>query len=77
MIHCTGYLKSWPSSSLDMKEQDESEDNCDLSCLVAVGQIKTSCDKNIIDRDSNINVRPIEYVSRMSIDGKFTFVDQG
>lgn len=77
VIHCTGYLKSWPSSSLDMKEQDESEDNCDLSCLVAVGQIKTSCDKNIIDRDSNINVRPIEYVSRMSIDGKFTFVDQG
>nr|XP_034328763.1 protein cycle isoform X1 [Crassostrea gigas] len=77
VIHCTGYLKSWPSSSLDMKEQDDSEDNCDLSCLVAVGQIKTSCDKKIIDRDSNINVRPIEYVSRMSIDGKFTFVDQG
>ncbi|XP_061166976.1 protein cycle-like [Saccostrea echinata] len=77
VIHCTGYLKSWPSSSLDMKEQEDSEDNCDLSCLVAVGQIKTTCDRKLVDRDSDINVRSIEYVSRMSIDGKFTFVDQG
>ncbi|KAK3101699.1 hypothetical protein FSP39_005636 [Pinctada imbricata] len=77
VIHCTGYLKSWPSSKMDLREQEESDDNCNLSCLVAVGQIKTPFDPKSVELEGvNVDVRPVEYISRHSVDGKFTYIDQ-
>ena len=62
---------------MDLREQDDSEENCNLSCLVAVGQIKTPFDPKSVDLDAcNVDVRPVEYISRHSVDGKFTYIDQ-
>ncbi|XP_069132362.1 protein cycle-like [Argopecten irradians] len=77
LIHCTGYLKSWSTSKVDLGETDEADDNCNLSCLVAVCQVKSSLDQLQISTNDKINVRPIEYISKHSIDGKFSYVDQG
>ncbi|XP_076114227.1 basic helix-loop-helix ARNT-like protein 1 isoform X3 [Mytilus galloprovincialis] len=77
VIHCTGYLKSWPTSKMDLNEQDETDD-CSLSCLVAVGRVKTASRQQQIVKDyESIHVRPVKYVSRHGLDGKFTYIDQG
>ncbi|KAL3842167.1 hypothetical protein ACJMK2_020210 [Sinanodonta woodiana] len=77
LIHCTGYLKSWPTSKLNNSDQEDSEDNCNLSCLVAVGQIRQqdAHESGTSDTD-NKHSQPLEFVSRHTIDGKFTFIDQ-
>ncbi|OWF54991.1 Aryl hydrocarbon receptor nuclear translocator-like protein 1 [Mizuhopecten yessoensis] len=77
LIHCAGYLKSWSTSKVDIGETDEADDNCNLSCLVAVCQVKSSLDQLQISTNDKINVRPIEYISKHSIDGKFSYIDQG
>ncbi|KAJ8299211.1 hypothetical protein KUTeg_023271 [Tegillarca granosa] len=65
-------------SKMDVNDQDDSDDNCNLSCLVAIGQVKSPSDQMNIRSDiDSINLRPIEYTSRHSIDGKFTYIDQG
>ncbi|XP_052238914.1 aryl hydrocarbon receptor nuclear translocator-like protein 1 isoform X2 [Dreissena polymorpha] len=43
VIHFTGYLKSWPTSKINITGDDDYDDSSNiLSCLVAVGQIRTS-----------------------------------
>ncbi|KAK6191555.1 hypothetical protein SNE40_003213 [Patella caerulea] len=76
VIHCTGYLKSWPVSKVNLDEDKEIyPDLNSLSCLVVIGrpqkiyQSKTNFKKHI-------NVRPLEYTSRHSVDGKFQYVDE-
>ncbi|KAK3598771.1 hypothetical protein CHS0354_015570 [Potamilus streckersoni] len=77
LIHCTGYLKSWPTSKLNNSDQEDSEDNCNLSCLVAVGQIRQQDGhESGISGVDNEHSQPLEFVSRHTIDGKFTFIDQ-
>jgi Na+/H+-translocating membrane pyrophosphatase len=61
---------------MDLNEQDETDD-CNLSCLVAVGRVKTGSLQNIIKDYESIDVRPVKYLSRHSLDGKFTYIDQG
>ena len=61
---------------MDLNEQEDSDD-CNLSCLVAVGRVKSGCKQQIVKDDESIDVRPVRYVSRHSLDGKFTYVDQG
>ncbi|XP_067352580.1 basic helix-loop-helix ARNT like 1b isoform X1 [Channa argus] len=72
-IHTTGYLKSW--SPLDLDENNEPDNNgCYLSCLVAVGRLHS----HMVSRpvQDHVKVKPVEFVSRHAIDGKFVFVDQ-
>ncbi|XP_064601070.1 protein cycle-like [Liolophura sinensis] len=77
IIHCTGYLKSWSSSRVGLVEEGEWEgDGCNLSCLVAVGRVEPVCSPYNIPDNSHIQVRQTEFVSRHSIDGKFTYIDQ-
>ncbi|KAK2569441.1 Aryl hydrocarbon receptor nuclear translocator-like protein 1 [Acropora cervicornis] len=35
VVHCTGYLKSWPPSGSSFDEEDEDNESRNLSCLVA------------------------------------------
>ncbi|KAJ7986087.1 hypothetical protein DPEC_G00347160 [Dallia pectoralis] len=74
-IHSTGYLKSWPPTKMGLDEDNETDnEGCNLSCLVAIGRLSP----HIVPQpmNSEICVKPTEYVSRHAIDGKFVFVDQ-
>lgn len=73
LVHCTGYLKSWPPSGCSFDDDDEDSESRNLSCLVAVGRVET-----IYDETTDYSLPGIakEFISRHSIDGKFIFVDQ-
>ncbi|XP_046561365.1 protein cycle-like isoform X2 [Haliotis rubra] len=76
IIHCSGYLKSWSSSKMGIDDDNESDESPSLSCLVAIGRIQPTCQSQPSSSPSNINIRPMEYMSRLSIDGKFANVDE-
>ncbi|XP_026234453.1 aryl hydrocarbon receptor nuclear translocator-like 1b [Anabas testudineus] len=72
-IHNTGYLKSW--SPLDLDENNKPDNSrCNLNCLVAVARLHPHMVSQ--PAQSHVNVKPMEFVSRHAIDGKFVFVDQ-
>uniref|UniRef100_A0A3B4UT13 Basic helix-loop-helix ARNT like 2 n=1 Tax=Seriola dumerili TaxID=41447 RepID=A0A3B4UT13_SERDU len=70
-LHCTGYMRSWPSSQLDPEGDSEKEPN--LTCLVMVCRLHPHVPHH---PSKDINVKPTEFITRCAIDGKFTFVDQ-
>uniref|UniRef100_A0A3P8SSV6 Basic helix-loop-helix ARNT like 1 n=1 Tax=Amphiprion percula TaxID=161767 RepID=A0A3P8SSV6_AMPPE len=74
-IHSTGYLKNWPSTVVDLDENNEPDnDGCNLSCLVAVGRLHPHAVLQPLQNP--IKIKPLEFVSRHAIDGNFVFVDQ-
>ncbi|XP_034433733.1 aryl hydrocarbon receptor nuclear translocator-like protein 2 isoform X1 [Hippoglossus hippoglossus] len=71
-LHCTGYMRSWPSSQMDPEGEAEKETSY-LSCLVMVCRLHPHVSHH---PPKDITVKPTEFVTRCAIDGKFTFVDQ-
>ena len=71
LVHCTGYLKSWPLTKvgLDQAGEGEQEDTA-MSCLVAVGRLQPSY-PHVLP-----NCPGLEFSSRHSAEGNFTFIDQ-
>lgn len=82
MIQCTGYLKPWATAKMCLEEEKEAEtegDLCNLSCLVAMGRvvlIPLPHPRPLRSSHTPINVRPLQFISRHAMDGKFLFVDQ-
>nr|XP_020653446.1 aryl hydrocarbon receptor nuclear translocator-like protein 2 isoform X1 [Pogona vitticeps]XP_020653447.1 aryl hydrocarbon receptor nuclear translocator-like protein 2 isoform X1 [Pogona vitticeps] len=73
-VHCTGYLKSWPSSEVGVEEENDAEKNSsNFNCLVAIGRLHPY---TVPQKSSEIKVKPTEFVTRFAMDGKFVFVDQ-
>ncbi|KAL0962961.1 hypothetical protein UPYG_G00347730 [Umbra pygmaea] len=70
-VHCTGYMRSWPSTQLDAESDDNESSH--MSCLVAVCRVHPH---NVCQSPPEVQVKPIQFVTRFAIDGKFTFVDQ-
>lgn len=72
VVHCTGYIKNWPPTGVQMERQvDEDGSHC---CLVAIGRLQVTSTPNTSDlAGTNSNA---EFISRHSMEGKFTFVDQ-
>ena len=54
------------------------DDNCNLSCLVAIGQLRTNLNQMSSSSAtvSGLDVRPLEYVLRITLEGKLSFIDQ-
>ncbi|KAF5278310.1 hypothetical protein FQR65_LT03579 [Abscondita terminalis] len=78
VIHCTGYLKSWAPTKIGLEDQEnEGDDTCNLSCLVAVGRVlpHLSSNANTVTQNKPLT-RSIQFISRHALDGKFVFVDQ-
>lgn len=77
VVHCTGYIKNWPPTDvypggpMDRQSDDNLHSHC---CLVAIGRLQVTSTANSADLNGSNN--PTEFISRHSIDGKFTFVDQ-
>ncbi|XP_024218919.1 protein cycle isoform X3 [Halyomorpha halys] len=82
VIQCTGYLKPWATAKMCLEEEKEAEtegDLCNLSCLVAMGRvvlIPLPHPRPLRSYHTPINVRPLQFISRHAMDGKFLFVDQ-
>lgn len=74
VVHCTGYTKNWPSSSVAMDRIDADDGNNGCCCLVAIGRLQVISSPNASDLNSASSQS--EFMSRHNIDGKFTFVDQ-
>ncbi|KAM7335716.1 hypothetical protein ACRRTK_006193 [Alexandromys fortis] len=73
-VHCTGYLRSWPSSVVGVeRERDSEKDSGPLTCLVAMGRLHPY---TIPPKSGKIKVRPTEFVTRFAMNGKFVYVDQ-
>ncbi|KAF7661110.1 hypothetical protein LDENG_00269200 [Lucifuga dentata] len=74
-VHCTGYMRSWPTSQLGAEGEGEADkqDSSHFSCLVAVGRIHSHVS---LQANGEVRVKPIEFITRYAMDGKFTFVDQ-
>lgn len=73
VVHVTGYIKNWPPSGvqLDRENDDHAASHC---CLVGIGRLQVTSTPNCNDMmGPNATT---EFISRHSIDGKFTFVDQ-
>ncbi|KAK7115769.1 aryl hydrocarbon receptor nuclear translocator homolog isoform X2 [Littorina saxatilis] len=76
VVHVTGYIKNWPPGNkagvqLERQEGDENSSSC---CLVAIGRLQVTNTPNCSDL-MGPNATS-EFISRHSVDGKFTFVDQ-
>nr|XP_057931454.1 aryl hydrocarbon receptor nuclear translocator-like protein 2 isoform X2 [Doryrhamphus excisus]XP_057931455.1 aryl hydrocarbon receptor nuclear translocator-like protein 2 isoform X2 [Doryrhamphus excisus]XP_057931456.1 aryl hydrocarbon receptor nuclear translocator-like protein 2 isoform X2 [Doryrhamphus excisus] len=74
-VHCTGYMRSWPSSQLEAEGEGDAEkqESSHFSCLVAVGRIHSHSSPQV---NGDVRVKPTEFITRYAMDGKFTFVDQ-
>ena len=76
VVHCTGYMKNWPPSGVPMdRGGDDSEAHgSSHCCLVAIGRLQVTSAPNTTDMAASQSAA--EFISRHSVDGKFTFVDQ-
>ncbi|KAM6895793.1 basic helix-loop-helix ARNT-like protein 2 [Xenentodon cancila] len=72
-LHCTGYMRSWPSSQLDPESDSADLDTSSLNCLVMMCRLHPHISH---EPSKDVNVKATEFVTRCAIDGKFTFVDQ-
>lgn len=76
-VHCTGYIRSWPTSQLGEEggEGEADKDSSHFSCLVAVGRVHPHA-ASLVNGVNEVLVKATEFVTRYAMDGKFTFVDQ-
>ncbi|KAK5867593.1 hypothetical protein PBY51_012067 [Eleginops maclovinus] len=74
-VHCTGYMRSWPTSQLGAEGEGDADkqDSSHFSCLVAVGRVHSHSTAQV---NGEVRVKPTEFITRYAMDGKFTFVDQ-
>ncbi|XP_075066603.1 basic helix-loop-helix ARNT-like protein 2 [Mixophyes fleayi] len=73
-IHCTGYLRNCLSSEVGVKEDcDADKESYNFSCLVAIGRLHPYI---VPQSTAEIKVKPTEFITRYTMDGKFVYVDQ-
>uniref|UniRef100_UPI00398F1268 aryl hydrocarbon receptor nuclear translocator-like isoform X2 n=1 Tax=Pristiophorus japonicus TaxID=55135 RepID=UPI00398F1268 len=73
VVHCTGYIKAWPPAGVTLPDDEQDGGQGNKFCLVAIGRLQVISSPNCADMKGN-NV-PIEFLSRHSANGVFTFVD--
>jgi len=79
VVHCTGYIKNWPPtgnmfSGVQLERQTEEELHASHCCLVAIGRLQVTSTPNTNELSGSNSTA--EFISRHSMDGKFSFVDQ-
>uniref|UniRef100_A0A8C2C344 Aryl hydrocarbon receptor nuclear translocator n=1 Tax=Cyprinus carpio TaxID=7962 RepID=A0A8C2C344_CYPCA len=73
VVHCTGFIKSWPPAGVTLSEEEADNNQGNRFCLVAIGRLQVTC----CPSNTNINSIsvPVEFISRHSCQGLYTFVD--
>ncbi|XP_014205398.1 aryl hydrocarbon receptor nuclear translocator homolog isoform X2 [Copidosoma floridanum] len=83
VVHCTGYIKNWPPTGVGMADRggvqggpnNVGDDGANSHyCLVAIGRLQVTSTPNTNDLAGSSSNN--EFISRHSVEGKFTFVDQ-
>ncbi|RWS10827.1 aryl hydrocarbon receptor nuclear translocator-like isoform X1 [Dinothrombium tinctorium] len=75
VVHCTGYIKNWPPTGVGMERLDSDDGHVGSHCcLVAIGRLQVTSTPDASDLMGTNSAN--EFVTRHSMDGKFTFVDQ-
>lgn len=75
VVHCTGYIKNWPPSGVQIERLDpEDAHGSSHCCLVAIGRLQVTSTPNNSDIMGSNSSN--EFISRHNMEGKFTFVDQ-
>ncbi|KAL0901554.1 hypothetical protein ABMA27_006780 [Loxostege sticticalis] len=74
VVHCTGYIKNWPPTGMQMDRPVEDELHASHCCLVAIGRLQVTSTPN--NSEGSLCSSGVEFVSRHSVDGRFTFADQ-
>ncbi|TKS82126.1 Aryl hydrocarbon receptor nuclear translocator [Collichthys lucidus] len=73
VVHCTGYIKSWPPAGVSLTDDEADNTQGSRYCLVAIGRLQVTCCPG--DTDVNSFSVPVEFISRHNCQGMFTFVD--
>ncbi|XP_072554371.1 aryl hydrocarbon receptor nuclear translocator 2-like isoform X1 [Paramormyrops kingsleyae] len=73
VVHCTGYVKTWPPAGVTMPEEDAEPGQTSKYCLVAIGRLQVT--SSPVTVDTNGLLVPTEFLSRHNLDGVTTFVD--
>jgi PAS domain S-box-containing protein len=79
VVHVTGYIKNWPPAGAQLDSAangDDSAAHVTSQCLVAIGRLQVTSSPNSNDLLGANGANNNEFISRHSVDGKFTFVDQ-
>ncbi|KAI8438474.1 hypothetical protein MSG28_010975 [Choristoneura fumiferana] len=74
VVHCTGYIKNWPPTGMQMDRPVEDELHASHCCLVAIGRLQVTSTPNAAE--GSLCSGGVEFVSRHAVDGRFTFADQ-
>ncbi|XP_026462933.1 aryl hydrocarbon receptor nuclear translocator homolog [Ctenocephalides felis] len=74
VVHCTGYIKNWPPTGVQIDRQTEEELHASHCCLVAIGRLQVTSTANTSDLSGSHSQS--EFITRHSLDGKFSFIDQ-
>ncbi|KAJ2947858.1 hypothetical protein O0L34_g9647 [Tuta absoluta] len=74
VVHCTGYIKNWPPTGMQMDRVQEDELHASHCCLVAIGRLQVTSTPNA--SENSVMGGGVEFVSRHAADGRFTFADQ-
>ncbi|XP_066952979.1 aryl hydrocarbon receptor nuclear translocator homolog isoform X4 [Macrobrachium rosenbergii] len=74
VVHCTGYIKNWPPTGVQMDRGEEEAHGSSHCCLVAIGRLQVTSTPDTSDLMGSNSQS--EFISRHAMDGKFTFVDQ-
>nr|XP_015805867.2 aryl hydrocarbon receptor nuclear translocator isoform X3 [Nothobranchius furzeri] len=73
VVHCTGYIKSWPPAGVSLTDGEADNNQGSRYCLVAIGRLQVTCCQG--DTELNSISVPVEFISRHNSHGLFTFVD--
>uniref|UniRef100_A0A1A7YCD7 Aryl hydrocarbon receptor nuclear translocator-like 2 n=1 Tax=Iconisemion striatum TaxID=60296 RepID=A0A1A7YCD7_9TELE len=70
-LHCTGYMRSWPSSQLDPEGDVADKGTSNLNCLVTMCRLHPHISQQ---PPKDVNIKTTEFVTRCAIDGKATTI---
>ncbi|XP_028399044.1 aryl hydrocarbon receptor nuclear translocator-like isoform X2 [Dendronephthya gigantea] len=74
VIHCTGFLRACAGGRVSNLVSISESSDPSTFCLIAIGRLQPTCSP--VGTDLSNQKQVTEFISRIAVDGKFTFLDQ-